>query len=167
VRVKKRLSPFFCSRTVQALGYKLAVVVSVVALVATQGLGVSLASALEFAAGGLEATLVTAAVSSSSSRLAVGVLEKGGDVGAALQTLTSPQALKALALDLGTAGLTQGIGQKIGVLKPTSQSLEKLGTLGKFQAHFHFNALKASVGTTLHTTLGGTPFNQALSQGIK
>jgi hypothetical protein len=153
------------TQSLQGPSRGLAAVVSVVALVATQGLGAALASTLGFAEAGLEATLVTAAVSSSSSRLAVGVLEKGGDVGAALKTLTSPQALKALALDLGTAGLTHGVGHKIGVVKPTSQRLGKLDTLGKLQAHFHFNALKATIGTTLNITIGGTLFNRALAQG--
>jgi hypothetical protein len=57
------------------------------------------------------------------------------------------------------------MGSLIGVAKPTSQRLGKLDTLGKLQAHFHFNALKATIGTTLNITIGGTLFNRALAQG--
>ena len=176
-RVKKQSS--------QGPTQALAAVVALAVSICTAGAGSALGGMIT-TAGGLTTTsaagvvtltttgtvvssMTAAAFTSVCSQAALALLSNEGNVLKAAKSLASSDTLKSMGISVMTAGLTAGIGDKLGIETSASKlaAITKVDMSAGITAHLRANLLKGAISGGMGIALGGENLDEALMQGLR
>jgi len=173
------------SQKTQGPTQALAAVVALAVSICTAGAGSALGGMIT-TAGGLTTTsaagvvtltttgtvvssMTAAAFTSVCSQAALALLSNEGNVLKAAKSLASSDTLKSMGISVMTAGLTAGIGDKLGIETSASKlaAITKVDMSAGITAHLRANLLKGAISGGMGIALGGENLDEALMQGLR
>jgi hypothetical protein len=118
-------------------------------------LAVTLATANPAAATSIQGAMLSAAYGTLCSQTAVCLVENGGNFGKAMDALGERDIGKSMLISAASAGLTKGLGDKLGITGSTA-----FDNLAKKYL------LQSAINTTLAVTIDGQKPEDAIRQGL-
>jgi hypothetical protein len=118
-------------------------------------LAVTLATANPGAAASIEGAMLSAAYGSLCSQTAICLVEKDGNLGRAIDELGRRNIGKTMLISAVSAGLTKGLGDKIGITGSTA-----------FDNLAKKHLLQSAINTTLSVAIDGQRPEDAIKQGL-
>jgi hypothetical protein len=118
-------------------------------------LAVTLATANPGAAASIEGAMLSAAYGSLCSQTAICLVEKDGNLGRAIDELGRRNIGKTMLISAVSAGLTKGLGDKLGITGSTA-----------FDNLAKKHLLQSAINTTLSVAIDGQRPEDAIKQGL-
>ena len=118
-------------------------------------LAVTMATGNPLAASSIPSAMLNAGYGTLCSQAAICLVEQNGDPNKAITELGKRDIGKTLAISMTTAGLTKGIGDKLGVTNST-----------EFTNLAKKHLIQSSINTAMSVAIDGQSFDKAMLQGI-
>lgn len=118
-------------------------------------LAVTLATANPAAAASIEGAMLSAAYGTLCSQTAICLVEKDGNLGKAIDELGRRDIGKTMLISAASAGLTKGLGDKLGITGSTA-----------FDNLAKKHLLQSAINTTLSVAIDGQRPEDAIKQGL-
>ncbi|OXT00496.1 hypothetical protein B7H23_10270 [Notoacmeibacter marinus] len=140
-----------------------AALVALVVSTVTSGVGGSIASGLGFAQGTIVSAAMEAGFTSLATQTSISLINNQGDIGATLKELGSEESIRTLVGSMLTAGLTQGVLNKVNI---PATSIE-LGASQNFANAAQRNLLRAAIKVGVQSTVEGRALDDSLVSALR